>query len=204
MGQPIQSAYDYLKPRRSALYLFLVLYLLLLTLVFFIVYETNILRMSMNPYLYAAILVGSAILSYEVASPVTRYVSIRHSGNENYSAGVRAISRILFRPSNLQMLFVAYIVGSFVAFVYLHFAVVRFDSSYMLVGGYFLFTFPASVAYLILAGVARLLRISSYRADFFFIMIPLSLPITVAWFFIVASGLERVALRCRASLRRLV
>ena len=197
-------AYDYLKPRRSALYLFLVLYLPLLTLIFYIVYETNILRTGMNSYLYAALVVGSAILSYEVAAPVTHYMSVRQGENENYSAGVRAISRILFRPSNLQMVFVAYIVGSFVAFVYLHFAVVRFDSSYMLVGGYFLFSLPTSVAYFIFAGVVRLLRVSSYRADFFFIIVPLSLPVTVAWFFVVASGFERVALRCRGIFRRLV
>jgi hypothetical protein len=158
----------------------------------------------MNLYLYAALVVGSAILSYEIAAPVTHYVSVRHDGNRNQSYEFQTLSRLLFRPSNLQMLFIVYIVGSFVAFMYLHFAVVRFDSSYMLVGGYFLFTLPTSVVYLVFAGIARLLRISSYRADFFFIMIPLSLPITVAWFFIVASGFEKVALQCRAILRRLV
>jgi len=204
MRQTVSLAYDYLKPRRSALYLFLVLYLPLLTLVFFIFYETSVLRTSMNSYLYAALVIGSAILSYEIATPVTRYVCVRQGGNEDQSYKVQAFLHLLLRPSNLQILFVVYIVGSFVAFVYLHFAVVGFDSSYMLVGGYFLFTFPTSVVYLVFAGIARLLRISSYRADFFFIMIPLSLPITVAWFFVVASGLERIALRCRSFLRRLV
>lgn len=203
MRQSVRFAYDYLKPRRSALYLFLVIYLPLLTLVFYIVYETNVLRASMNSYLYASLLIGSAILSYEVAAPVTRYMSVRN-GKEKRSSEVRALSSLLFRPSNLQMLFIAYIVGSFVAFVYVHLAIAGIYSTGMFVGGYFLFTLPTSVAYLIFAGVARLLRISSYRADFFFLTVPLSLPITVAWFFIVASGFESVALRCRGVFRRLV
>lgn len=197
MRKTARFAYDYLKPRRSSLYLFLVLYLPLLVALFF--FEgTN--SLSIGRYLYAFLVVGSALAAYGVAAPVTRFVNSRYRVSEEHHSS--SISRIIFQPSDFQILFLVYVVGSFVAFVYLHLVVVA-QSTYLFIGGYFLFTLPTSVAYSVLASIAKLLGISSYRADFFFITLPLSLPITVGWFFVVASALERVALRCRTFFRRI-
>jgi len=158
-----------------------------------------------RPFTFAILLVGSIVLAHFVTAPVTRLVSLRWGDSRPVRAVPDTLLRLLFRPTNLRLLFLVYMVGTFAAFAFLHLGIGGGESTSSFVGGYFLFAFPAGLASLIIVSAARLLGLTIPSTETYVIaLVAVSIPVGVAWLFFVSFCFEKGTRRFLSAFRRRV